>query len=156
MTQHDFPRTAPANRHEIAHTTADHEPCLTGLVTQEAIRIEDGPGIQAVSLLPGDQLAAMQMPGEDEVVAGTAGCLPDSRVVSAQDPDMPIEVRGCVRAGDRNHTCPVRHARDAIVNPLPAALRHRFTHAGDADLPVVVTTNRKDRCGFAELANQLT
>ena len=104
MAQHDFPRTPPANRHEIADPAADHQPCRTTVMTQEAIRVEDRPRKQAVSILAGHQLAAMQVPGQDEVVAGIAGCLPDSRVVRAQDADMPIDVRRGVRAGDRDHS----------------------------------------------------
>ena len=49
MAQHDFSRTPPANRHEIADPAADHQPCRTTLMTQEAIRVEDRPRKQAVS-----------------------------------------------------------------------------------------------------------
>ena len=83
MAQHDFSRTLPANRHEVTHATADHEPCRTTAMTQEAIRVEERAREQTVSILAGDQLAAMQVPRQHEVVAGDAGCLPDSRVMGA-------------------------------------------------------------------------
>ena len=73
MAQHDFSRTPPADRQEIADAAADHQPCRTTLMTQEAIRVEERARKQAVSILAGDQLAAMQMPGQDEVIAGVAG-----------------------------------------------------------------------------------
>src|SRR5688572_17312568 len=82
MAQHNFSRTPPANRHEITDPAADHQTCRTTAMTQEAIPVEECPRKQAVPVLAGDQLAAMQVPGQDEVVAGMAGCLPDSRVMS--------------------------------------------------------------------------
>lgn len=124
-------------------------------MTQEAIRVEDRPRKQAVSILAGDQLAAMQVPGQNEVVTDMAGCLPDSRVMSAQDSDMPIDVRRGFRAGDRDHSLPMCHARDAVVDPLPAAMHDGFTDTVHADLAVVVATNRKNRRDFVELANQV-
>ena len=124
-------------------------------MTQEAIRVEDRPRKQAVSILAGDQLAAMQMPGQDEVVAGMAGRLPDSRVVRAQDADMPIDVRRGFRAGDRDHSPPMRHARDAVMDPLPPAVHDGVTDAVHADLVIVIAANGKHRCDLAELANQL-
>ena len=60
-------------------------------MTQEAIRVEECAGEQAVSILAGDQLAAVQVPGQNQVVAGMLRCLPDSRVMSTQDADMSID-----------------------------------------------------------------
>ena len=52
MAQHNFSRTPPANRQEITDPAADHQPCRTTLMTQEAIRVEDRPRKQAVSDTP--------------------------------------------------------------------------------------------------------
>jgi len=50
----------------------------------------------------------------------------------------------------------MRHARDAIMDPVPPAMQHGLTDAVDADLEVVVASNGKNRSDFAERANQLT
>ena len=90
VAQHDLARTPPANRDEVTHPAADHEPCRITAMTQEAVGVENRTGKQAVSILAGDDLAAVQVSGQDEVVAGMAACSPDVRVVRAQDADMPI------------------------------------------------------------------
>ena len=68
---------------------------------------------------------------------------------------MPVGVRRGFRAGYRDHAPPMRHARDAIVDPLPAAMHHGLADAAHADLAVVVAANRKHRGEVAELANQV-
>ena len=125
-------------------------------MAREAIRVEDRPRKQAVSILAGDQLAAVQMPGQDQVVAAMAACLPDSRVMRAEDSNMPICVRGGIGAGDRDQPLPVRHARDAIMDPLAPAMHHGLTDAVNADPAVVIAANGKNRCDVAELADQVT
>jgi hypothetical protein len=45
---------------------------------------------QAVSIGAGDDLAAVQVSGQDQVIAGVAEFLPHARIVSAHDADMPI------------------------------------------------------------------
>ena len=69
---------------------------------------------------------------------------------------MPIDGGGGFRAGDHDHPPPMRHARAAIVDPLPSAMHHGLTDAVDADPAVVVAPNRKHRRDLVELANQLT
>src|SRR5262245_23357613 len=67
MAQHHFSRASPANRHEVAHASADHEPCRAMATTREAIAIEEPARKQTAAVLPGHQLAAMPVPGQDEV-----------------------------------------------------------------------------------------
>jgi hypothetical protein len=93
MTEHHFSRTPPADRHEVTHTATDYEPCRTTVMIQEAIRVDDCSRIKPVSIFAGDKLAAVQVAGENEVVAGVAGRLPDSRVMPAQDTNIGIDVR---------------------------------------------------------------
>jgi hypothetical protein len=154
MAQHNFAGAPPADRHEIADPAADDQPCRTGAVTQETVRVEDCSGKQAVSILTGNELAAMQVPGQDEVVAGMAGCLPDSRVMRAQDADMAIMVWRGLRTGNRDYPPPVRHTRGAIVDPVSAATDHCLTNMVEADLAVVIAANGKDRRNLLEAANQ--
>ena len=50
-----------------------------------AIRVEDRSGKQTVSILKRDHLAAMEMPGQHQVVATLTRSFPDARVVRAQN-----------------------------------------------------------------------
>ena len=40
MTEHNFPRTLPANRHEITDAAADHEAGRVMAMTEDAVTIE--------------------------------------------------------------------------------------------------------------------
>jgi hypothetical protein len=62
-------------------------------MTQEAIGIENRTRKQAVPIFAGDDLAAVQVAGQDQVITGMAKCFPDSRIMSAQYADMPINRR---------------------------------------------------------------
>ena len=125
-------------------------------MSQEAVRVEDRSRKQAAPILAGDQLAAVQVPGQDEVVTGMTGGLPDPRVMRAQDADMRIDVRRELGPADRDHSPPVLHARDAIMDPMAPATTHRFTHAVNSDPAVMVAGNGQNGCDLVELANQLT
>ena len=48
------------------------------------------------------------------------------------------------------------HARNAIMDPLPAALHHGLTDPVESDLAVVVASNGENGREFVEPANQLT
>src|SRR5215203_357278 len=72
MAQHHFSRTAPANRHEITDAAAHDQPCQAAMMTEEAMPVQESAREQAVAIFPGDQLAAMQVPGENKVIARTA------------------------------------------------------------------------------------
>ena len=88
VAQHNFARTPPANRQEIAHAAADHESRRPTLMTQEAIRVEKSTREKTVSILAHDDLAAVEVSGQDQVIAAIAARLPDPWVMRAQDPDV--------------------------------------------------------------------
>jgi hypothetical protein len=67
-------------------------------MTRVAIAVEHRARKQAVSILEADDLAAVQVPGQDQVIPGVANGFPDSRVVSAQHADMPVGWRRGVGA----------------------------------------------------------
>src|SRR5207249_4796128 len=88
VAQDDLPGTPPADRHEIAYAAADHQPRRSGLMAQIAVGVENRTGEQAVAVLEGDYLTAVEVAGQDQVVAATARRLPDARVVCAEDPGI--------------------------------------------------------------------
>src|SRR5262245_24593575 len=90
MAQHNLATALPANRQEIADSATHYQSCRSTVIVQETVRVEERSRKQSGAILAGDQLAAMEVPCQDEVVAGVAGCLPDSRVVRAQNADMPL------------------------------------------------------------------
>ena len=92
------------------------------LMSQEAIRVEERTGEEAVPILAHDDLATVQVPGQDEVIAAIAARLPDPRVVSAQDFDVRSE--GACRARPRDCDGPLvmGHSDGPVVDPLPAAI----------------------------------
>ena len=50
----------------------------------------------------------------------------------------------------------MRHARDAVMDPVPAATHHGLTNAVNADVAVVVTSNGENRREHMERGNQFT
>ena len=96
----------------------------------------------------------MQVTRQDEVIAGVAGSLPDSRVMSTEDTHMALVVRGSLRTRDRDHSPAMGHARNAVVNPLPAAQCHRLADGVHADLAIVVSANSQHGCDCMESADQ--
>ena len=69
---------------------------------------------------------------------------------------MSVDVRRGLRAGDRDHPSAMLHARDAVMDPVPAAMHHGVADAVHADLAVVIATDGKNRCDLAERADQST
>ena len=69
---------------------------------------------------------------------------------------MPIDARRGFRAGDRDDAASMRHAHDAIMEPLPPAMHHGLTDAIHTDTAVVIAANGKNRCQRADPANQVT
>jgi hypothetical protein len=61
------------------------------VTTQDAAGVEHRARKQAASIDARDDLAPVQVSGEDEVVAGVVDALPDSRVVSAQDTEVRVD-----------------------------------------------------------------
>jgi hypothetical protein len=125
-------------------------------MTQKAVRVEDRPWKQAVSIFTRHELASMKMSGKDEVVAGIPGFFPDSRVMTAKDADMRIDALLGVRAGDRDHSVHMRHALDAVMDPLSSAADDGLTNEALADLAVVVATNGKNGREIVKFRNQVT
>lgn len=155
MAQHHFTRTPPANRQKIADAPAYDQVARARAMVQEAVRIEDRPGKQPISIMPCHQLAPVQVSGENQVEAGVAGSLPYARVVGTEHTNMTLVVRRCVRARDRDHASEMRHAADAVMDPVPAPLRHRIANGVQAELTVVVTADRKNRCRLVQAGNQI-
>jgi len=127
-------------------------------MAQEAIWVEKRAGKEAVPVLAENELEAVQMSGQDEVVAKKARGLPDFRIVSAQDADVTevfTDGRRSLRAGDGDHAPRMRHARHLVVNPSPPTAHHGVTDAVHADLTVVVATDGKHRCDVSEFPNQV-
>ena len=44
ITQDDFSRASPANRHQITHTTTDDQSRRSTLMRQKTVRVKDGSG----------------------------------------------------------------------------------------------------------------
>ena len=88
MAQHNFSRTFPANRQQIADPPADHEPARAALMAQETVWIEERAWKDAVPIFADHELEAVQMSGQHEIVTKLVRSLPDSRIVSAQDADV--------------------------------------------------------------------
>src|SRR4029453_4570571 len=91
MAEHDLTRTPPADRHEIADAAADDQSGRTEVVSQETVRIEDGPRKQSISVRPGDHLAAVQVAGQHQVISGKSRRPPNRRVVRAQHANVPVD-----------------------------------------------------------------
>jgi hypothetical protein len=54
-------------------------------MAQITIPVENRAGKEAVAILERHHLAAMEMPGQNQVIAMLTCCLPDARVVGAQN-----------------------------------------------------------------------
>ncbi len=60
------------------------------LMAQVAIRVENRSGKQAVSKLKRNDLTAMEMPGQNQVIAVLTRSFPDARVVRAKNMEITI------------------------------------------------------------------
>src|SRR5262245_52198277 len=85
MAEHDFSRTPPAYRHEIADSAADDQQGRARAMTETAIPVEERRRKQTLPKLAGHQLPPMQMSRQNEVKACMTKSLPDARVVGAQN-----------------------------------------------------------------------
>ena len=120
------------------------------------MRIKNCTREQAVSILEGDDLTAVQVAGQHQVVAVRADGFPDSRVMSAEDANIPIDWRRGVGARDDDESLVIRYSRRAVVDPLPPAALDSLPYAIHPNPLVVVTTDRQNDGDFAELADQFT
>lgn len=110
-------------------------------MAQIAVRVENGSRKQAVSILKRDQLAAMEMPGQNQVITTLPRGSPNPRIVRAQDSKVTCGQAKSVRTGNRNHARTMRHSSEPIMNPFTAAAHHRLTDSMYADMAVVVSAN---------------
>lgn len=62
-------------------------------MTQEAAWVEERARKQPVSIVARDDLATVEVSGQDQVIARIAARSPDSRVVRAQDANVPVARR---------------------------------------------------------------
>ncbi len=125
-------------------------------MAQDAVRVEDRTRKQAVAELPGNDLAAVQMSGQDQVVAGVPARLPDARIMCAQDADIGFVWRPGIGAGDRDHPAAVRHPCRAVLDPASAALLDGVADAFHPDPVVVIAANRENGSDCAEAVCQVT
>lgn len=125
-------------------------------MTEEAIRVQNRTRKQAVSILEGDDLTAVQVAGQDQVIAVGTGSFPDSRVMRAEDANIPIDRRRGVGAGDDDESLVMRDSRRSVVDPSPAAVFDSLPYAIHPNPLVVVAAYRQNDCDFAELADQPT
>lgn len=124
-------------------------------MTQVAVWIEDRPGKQAVAKLEGDHLAAVEMPGQDQIIAAPPRRLPDAWVVGTQNPTIARWQRRRLRTRDGNGSLPMHNVGAAPMNPLPATTKDRIAHPVHAHSSVVVAAHRKDGRGLSKRADQL-
>jgi hypothetical protein len=59
-------------------------------MAQIAIRVENCPRKQTISILKRNHLATMQVPGQNQVIAVVTRSFPDVRVMRAQNLKIPI------------------------------------------------------------------
>ena len=123
-------------------------------MAEAGVRVEERRRKQVVSELAGDDLTAVQVPGEDELETRVAGSLPDARVVRAQDADVPIDLRRGFRAGDGDHAPSVGHVGDAVVDPLAPAPHDGLADAVHADPVVVIPTDGEHPCDLSDPAHE--
>ena len=119
-------------------------------MAEAGVFVEESRRKQAASKLAGDELTAVEVPGEDELEARVAGSLPDAWVVRAHHADVPIDVFGRLRAGDGDHASRMGHVPDAFVDPLPPSLHDGFADKVHADPVIVVPAHGKHPCELAD------
>ena len=125
------------------------------LMVEITVRVEKRSGIKSISILERDHLAAVEMPGQDEVEAPLSRGFPNVRIVCAQDLKIAHWQRFRLRARNGNHPRSMRYASGAFMNPLAPAARDRFADSFHTDAPVVVAADSEDRGDFAKRADQL-
>lgn len=126
------------------------------VLTQHAVRVEQHPWHQTVSILPGDNLTAMQMAGENQMVAVSAVAFPASGVVATEDADI---TRGGGRGNGTRDCDGAAGSCDAgapVMNPLPAGPFHGPPDAVDSDPLIVVAGDGQHRCDGGKRSDQVT
>jgi len=124
-------------------------------MAQITIRVENRSGKQTVSILERNRLTAMQMPGQNQVIALLTRSFPDARVVRAQNLKITLGQRRRVGAGHGNHSRTMRYSSGAGMNPLSPAAHDRVADSIHTDMSVVVAAHGEDRRCLAERADQI-
>ena len=124
-------------------------------MTQEAVRVEKSTREKTVSILAHDDLAAVQVSGQDQVIAAIAARLPDFRVMGAQDLDICSKGACSVRSGDCDNALTMRHSDGPVVDPFPSALLDGAAYAAKPDALVMVAADREDRRKLAKPPDKL-
>jgi hypothetical protein len=117
--------------------------------------VEHGSGKQTIPIFKRDQLTAMEMSGEHQVIAAFTRSFPDGRVMCAQNSIVALRHRNCIRAGNRNHPRTMRHANRRVLNPITAAAHHCFANSIHAHMAVMVSAYCHNRCVVAKGADQI-
>ena len=125
------------------------------VLTQHAVRIEEDARNETVSIFPGDDLTAVQVAREDQVVAVGAEASPASRVVRADDADVARGRCRGVRTRDRDGALASCEVGGGVLNPLPAGSFHRPPDALHPDPPIVVAADGQNRCAGAERSHKV-
>jgi hypothetical protein len=107
-------------------------------------RAASGTRIKTISILKRDYLAAMEMTGQNQVIAEFTSCLPGTRIVCAQNPNITVRHSRRIRARDRDHSTAMPYSNRTAVNPYSAARFHRVANSVHADKPVVVSAHTQD------------
>ena len=120
-----------------------------------AVRIENGARKQPVAEFIGDELTSMEMPGQDEVITALPRRFPDTRIMRAQDANIPVRHRRSRRTGYPNHAITVVDLRGGFMNPLATTPHDRLANSIHSQSAVVVSTDGQDRRYFAQPADQV-
>jgi hypothetical protein len=120
-----------------------------------AVRVEKRAGKQSVSILERHHLAAMKMPGQNQVVATMTGGIPDTWIVGAKDLDVTVWQGRGFGAGHGDYSGTVRHASGSVMNPSPPAAFDRVANSMHADPSVVVPAHSQDRRDLVQRGDQI-
>jgi hypothetical protein len=153
---HDnLPRTPPADRHEITYAATHHQPRRSLLVAQITIRVENRTGTQTVSILERNHLAAVKVPGQNQVIALPTRPFPDARIVRAENSNITFRQSGRIGAGNGDHSRTMPDSHGPSLNPSTPAGGDRVADLIDPDLSVVVAAHGKHRRDLAKRADQI-
>jgi hypothetical protein len=125
------------------------------VLTQHTVRIEQDARNETVAIFPRHDLTAVEVTGEDEVVAAGDEALPASRVVRAHDTDIArVGGRG-VRTRDRDRALAVGDVGRPVMDPSAAGSLHHTRDEVHPDPSIVVAADGQDRRPRAERRHQV-
>lgn len=126
-------------------------------MTEKAVRIEQRSREEAIPLRPRDDLAAVKVSSENQVVGVVTRGLPNARVMGAQDSYVPVPVSTTrvIRPRDRDRPLAVRKIGGIVVNPAAAAFDDGIADAIDADPTVMIAANGEGRRDLDETGDEI-